>query len=77
MAEQKVGTLHDAMQGISFPATNEDIIHFAEKRGAVDVDWGHEGTINLRTIFLRYPHVTFLSLADVENAIHTAEATRG
>lgn len=68
----KKDTLLNALQGIDFPVRQEDIIDHARSRGTEEIEWGGR-TLSLNVIFHRFPNVTFMSMADIENAVAAAE----
>ncbi|HEY9722112.1 MAG TPA: DUF2795 domain-containing protein [Oscillatoriaceae cyanobacterium] len=72
MAEKR-STLHEALRGITFPATQEDLVHHAEERGVETITWNNQ-PMRLRVVFNRFPNVVFMSVADVENAVEAARS---
>ena len=65
----KKAPITEAVQGMTYPATKDDVIHYAEERGVGEIQWGQNQTLNLRVVFNRYPDEVFLSRADIENAV--------
>lgn len=74
--QNKRKTLHDALQGMNFPATNRDVIEHATGRGVEEIQWGNQ-TLNLRQALVMFTNTTFLSDVDVENAIAANESDTG
>ena len=72
----KKDTLLNALRGIEFPVRQDDIVNYAHERGTEEIDWGGQA-LKLNVIFQRFPDVTFMSMADVENAVAAAEGETG
>lgn len=72
IGKERSGTLHDALQGLSFPVTSKDVLEHASSRGVETLEWGHH-RMSLRVVFDRLDGRTFMSEADVAAAVSAVE----